>query len=162
LMPAVLVAALAGGIAVARRPRPGLAAAALAVFSMALVSHHLALSRRDHPLVEYSAVQFLNRQPHAAIGVIDIPTLPFYLSSVEPRLAFANTTPEALGKWLDKWGAEGRQVFLTEPPADPTGWRPVAHFCLDPLVDPRPPHELWLFSREPVADAQALRGCEGL
>ena len=162
LMPVVPMAALCGGIAVARRPRPGLVAAALAVVSMAVVSHHLALSRRAHPLVEIAAARFLGRQPRAAIAAVDVPTLTFYLSNVGPSLAYANTTPSEITTWLRRWSAEGRQVFLTEPPPDPTGWRPVAHFCLDPLVDPRPPRELWLFAREPAADDEALHGCDGL
>ena len=163
-MSLVALAALVAGVALGRRPRPGMAAGALAVVSMAVVSHHLALSRRAHPLVEYSAVQFLMRQPRPAIGIIDVPTLVFYLSEAgRPDIAFALTSTERLGKWLDRWTADGRRIFLTAPPADPTGWQPVAHFCLDPLVDPRPPQELWLFSQVPVTDGgEALRGCEGL
>jgi hypothetical protein len=163
LLPVVPMAALCGGIAVARRPRPGLAAAALAVLGMAVVSHHLALSRRDHPLVEIAAARFLGRQPRAvAIAAVDVPTLALYLSNKGPSLAYAETTPSEIPTWLRRWAAQGREVFLTEPPLDPTGWRPVAHFCLDPLVDPRPPRELWLFAREPVADDEALHGCDGL
>jgi hypothetical protein len=163
-MPLVALATLVAGLALGRRPRPGVAAGALAVVSMALVSHHLAVSRRAHPLVEMSAVQFLGRQPRPAVGIIDVPTLVFYLSeSGRPDIQYALTAPERLGKWLDRWRAGGRHVFLTAPPADPTGWQPVAHFCLDPLVDPRPPQELWLFAEAPVADGgAALRGCDGL
>jgi transmembrane protein TMEM260 (protein O-mannosyltransferase) len=163
-MPLVALVTIVAGLAVARRPRPGWAAGLLAVVSMALVSHHLARSRRAHPLVEYSAVQFLTRQTRPAIGIIDVPTFVFYLSEAgRPDIPFALTSTEQLGKWLDRWRADGRRIFLTAPPLDPTGWQPAAHFCLDPLVDPRPPQELWLFSQGPAPDGgAALRGCEGL
>jgi hypothetical protein len=162
-MPATAVSCLCAGVAIARRPRPGLAAGAVALVSMTIVSHHLALSRRAHPPVEYSVVDFVRKVPRGALGVVDVPTLPFFLTNVAPGLTFANAPPPRIANRVDQWTAEGRRIFLTQPPPDPTGWQPVAHFCLDPLVDPRPPHEMWLFSRTPPEDGgAALHGCDGL
>jgi hypothetical protein len=150
MLPAVVLAALVGGLAAARGGRLGVLAAAAAACSMVTVSHHLALRRRAHPLVEYSAVQFLARQPRAAVAVVGLPSLAFYLEA-GPSVVWANVLAGDIPKWRQRWAAEDRRVFTTAPPPDSTGWRLVAHFCLDPLVDPRPPHDLWLFADGPLA-----------
>ena len=158
MLPAVALAALLGGIASARSPRMGAAALTMAVVTMAVVSQQLALSRRASPLVEYAAAKYLETQPRAAVAVVDVPTLGFYLQ-FSPSVVWANARCSQIETRRARWTADGLRVFATAPPPDPTGWRPVAHFCLDPLVDPRPPHELWLFARGPTTASDRPLGC---
>jgi hypothetical protein len=157
MLPAVALSALLGGIAAARAPRIGAATLTMAVVSMVVVSHHLALSRRAGPLVEYAAAKYLETQPRAALAVVDVPSLGFYLQ-FSPSVVWANTRYPQIETKRARWTAAGLRVFATAPPPDSTGWRPVAHFCLDPLVDPRPPHELWLFAPGPTVSDRPL-GC---
>jgi hypothetical protein len=159
MLPAVVLAALVGGLTTARGGRLGVLAAAVAACSMVTVSHHLALTRRGHPPVEYSAVRFLARQPRAAVAMVSVPSLALYLQA-EPSVVWANVLPGEVPTWRQRWAAEGRRVFATAPPPDSTGWRLVAHFCFDPLVDPRPPYDLWLFTKEPTASPDGPDGCD--
>jgi hypothetical protein len=157
-MAEIALAALLAGVASARAHRTGAMALIIAVVSMIVASHRLALSRQAGPLVEYAAARYLEGQPRAAVAVIDVPTLGFYLQ-VAPFVVWRNMREGQIETWRAKWTAEGRRVFTTAPPPDPTGWRPVAHFCLDRLVDPRPPHELWLYAQGPTAASDRPLGC---
>jgi hypothetical protein len=160
LMPAVAMACLTAGLAVTRAGRVGAVAVALAVGAMLAVSLPLADQKRREPPVMYAAARFLARQPRAAVVVADMPSLPLFLSEEAPGVAWLAAPASEIARWQARWEAEGRTVFATAPPApDPTGWRPVAHYCQDPLLNPRPPRELWLFAPAPAADATPPPAC---
>ena len=152
-MPAVALAAMAGGLAVLA-PRPyGIAVVAAAVAATVLVSAPLAWHQRRQPPVEDAAARFLAAQERAALIIVEVPALPSYLHELAPAVrAMAVGDAASIPRWSAPWQAEGRRVFATAvPPDEPSQWIPVAHFCRDPLIDPRLSAEVWLFA--PVTQA---------
>jgi hypothetical protein len=126
---------------------------------LALVNH-----RQKGPAL-YAAALFLARQPRAAaIADPSADLLPFYLYDMAPTLPVIVIAPGAPASPLSRWKAEGRTIFVTQPPAqDPDGWQPMAHFCRHHLIDPRPPLDVWLFGRGRMPEGgPILDGCTGV
>lgn len=154
MFPAVSVLSLLAGVAVAVTGRVGQVAVAVAIAATAAVSAPLTLRQRRQPPADYRAAEFLKRQPRAAVVVVNAPLLPLYLQEIAPAVASVTESAAEIPTRRARWEAEGRQVFATvPPPEDPHGWRPVAHFCGNPLIDPRLGHDIWLFA--PVSSEMA-------
>jgi hypothetical protein len=143
--------------------RAGVAAVAAAVATMTAVSLPLAVRQRHQPPVELRVAGFLASRPRAAVAIVDHPGLPFFLEGMDANLVWAVTPAEDVPHWHDAWASAGREVFATAPPPqDPSGWRPVAHFCRDPLINPYLSREIWLFApvSSPLPDAGRVAECD--
>jgi hypothetical protein len=164
LLSAVALLSLVGGLAAVRLRRAGLAAVIVTVGATAAVSAPLAARQSRQPPVELRVVWFLARRPPAALAVVEHEGLPFFLDNAQSGVVWAVTPAEEVPRWQSIWTQAGREVFATEPPPqDPSGWRPVAHFCRDPRINPYLIRDLWLFApvSGPPASTEPLIDCEG-
>jgi hypothetical protein len=147
MLTAVALACVIGGLAASGPHRTGVAAVAVAVAATAASSAPIAVAQERQPPVDYRMARFLSRQPRAAVLVTDAHRLPLYLPVEAPEVTYELAPAREAERWRLVWEAQGRRVFSTAPPEDdPAGWRPVAHFCRDPLIDPRFGYDAWLFA----------------
>ena len=163
MLSAVALLSLVGGLAPVRLTRAGLAAVIVTVAAMAAVTAPLAIRQSRQPPVELRVVSFLARRPPAALAVVEHEGLPFFLDNAQSGVVWAVTPAEEVPRWQSVWERAGREVFATEPPPqDPSGWRPVAHFCRDPRINPYLIRDLWLFApvSGPLAGTDPLIDCE--
>lgn len=157
---AVALLCLVAGLAALSRGITSAVVLILSVVSMVVVSEPLAMRQRQQWPVEYRVARFIADRPRAALAVVDAPDLPFYVGAVAPEVEWVITPPEQIARWLARWKEENRPVFATATPPDPTGWRPVAHFCRDPLINPRQGHDLWLFAPASTIAAPQFDACD--
>jgi hypothetical protein len=147
MLTAVALVCLIGALAASGPHRAGLAAVAVAVASTTASSAPIAVAQERQPPVDYRMARFLARQPRAAVLVTEAPNLPLYLQDEARGVTYALAPAREAERWQRLWETQGRRVFSTAPPAeDAAGWRPVAHFCRDPLIDPRLGYDIWLFA----------------
>ena len=147
MLSAVALLCVIGGLAASGNRRVGLVAVAIATTATAVVSAPIAVAQKQQPPVDYRVARFLARQPRAAVLVTNAPSLLLYLQDEAPGTAFVVAPAREAERWRREWEAEGRRVFTTAPPEDNSGdWRPAAHFCRDPLIDPRLGYDAWLFA----------------
>jgi hypothetical protein len=147
MLSAVALLCLIGGLAASGQHRVGLVAVAIATTATAVVSAPIAVAQRRQPPVDYRVARFLARQPRAAVLVTNAPNLLLYLQDEAPYVAWTFAPAREAERWRREWEAQGRRVFATAPAeGNPGGWHPVAHFCRDPLIDPRLGYDAWLFA----------------
>jgi len=161
MLSAAAVSSLLAGLAAAGRR--GRAAVAVAVAVTAAVSGPLAVRQRRQPPAEYRVARFLAAQPRAALLMVGAPDLVAYVKHAAPNVVWRSVPATEVAQWQARWAADGRTVFATAPPEpDPSGWRPVAHFCRDPLIDPIHGRDLWVFApaSTKATSGDGFAGCE--
>jgi hypothetical protein len=145
MLSAVTLISLVGGLAPARFGRAGLAAVLVTVAATAAVSGPLAVRQRRQPPVELRIAEFLATRPRPALVIVEHPGLGFFLDGT--GVVSVDADAAEIPQWRARWASAGHEVYATAPPPqDPSGWRPVAHFCRDPLINPYLSHEIWLFA----------------
>jgi len=122
---------------------------------MAVFSAPLALRQHRALPIGVRLERFLARRQPAAVALVEQPNLFVYLEDSAPVVVSEAMAAGDLLEWATRWTSRGRVVFATAPPPqDPSAWRPVAHFCSDPLINPHLAHDVWLFA--PASEGSAV------
>jgi hypothetical protein len=156
MLSAVALLSLMAGLALVRAGRLRRAAVVLAIASMVAFSAPLARRQHREAPIGVRVARFLAARAPAAVAIVEQPALPLYLEPSTPDVLWAVVPAEGVLRVSADWTSSGRSVFATAPPPqDPSRWRPVAHFCRDPLINPYLAHDVWLFAPAAAEGAPA-------